>query len=63
MYVVKSMVICLSPPNIIRRVPSLPLYCPLMSRSFCFMQHTKVHISRLGTFIDTLCDSPENLDA
>lgn len=63
MYVVKSIVICFKSSYIWRRVPSLPLYCPLRSLSFCFMQQPRVHISRFGTLLATGCDKPENLDA
>jgi hypothetical protein len=44
-------------------VPSLPLNCPLVSCSLCRTQQTIVHMSRLGTLMETGCDRPENLDA
>ena len=62
-YVVRSSTICRSCSAIIRRVPSLPLNCPLPSWPRCRTQQMMVHISRFGTLIDTGCDSPENLDA
>ena len=63
-YVVRSIVICLSCSTIILRVPSLPLNCtppPPDSCSRCRTQLMMVHMSRLGTLIDTGWGRPVNL--
>jgi hypothetical protein len=62
-YVVRSMLICLRFSHIMRRVPSLPLYCPLINLSRWFMQQAMVHISKFGTLMATDCDRPANLAA
>lgn len=63
-YAVRSSVICRSCPITILRVPSLPLNSPsATSRSRCRMHAITVHMRRLGTLIDTGCESDVNLAA
>jgi len=63
-YDVRSMLICLSSSTIRRAVDSLPLLNWLpRSRSRCLVQHTTVHMMRLGTFMATGCVSPAKRDA